>query len=54
MEAVARPFAEHWPTWPSDSEGKAKQLVNVVVSWDVNKLFRNLFGSRSAFVVGTI
>ena len=41
---------DKWPRWPEDAKGKP--LVNLGVAWDVDTLFRTMFGSASTFMVG--
>lgn len=38
-----------WPRWPDGVKGK--QLVHVRVAWDVDTLFRAMFGTASLFAV---
>ena len=38
-----------WPRWPDGA--KSKQLVRVRVAWDVDTLFKAMFGTASPFAV---
>ena len=41
-----------WPRWPDGTKGK--QLVRVRVAWDVDTLFKAMFGTASPFAVRRI